>query len=45
MDKIDCPKCGKTLIKLEPDDDFTCDEFYCDNCEITILIYEEKEIG
>ena len=37
----DCPKCGKTLIRLEPYKKGVC-KFWCDDCNIDI-VYEIGE--
>ena len=38
MKKMNCPICGKELIRLEPyeDKDF---KFWCDNCDIDIAVH------
>lgn len=37
--KLNCPVCGKELIRLEPFEDHTY-EFWCDDCDIDICISE-----
>ena len=41
LKKLNCPVCGKTLEKISFHEDEIF-EFWCDNCDITILIYDEK---
>ena len=41
MNKINCPKCEKELIRLEPFDEDVY-EFWCDDCNLTITIEEEE---
>ncbi len=42
MKKMNCPKCGKELIRLEPYEEGVC-EFWCDDCNIDITIEENEE--
>ena len=42
MKKINCPKCGKELIRLEPYDGNVY-EFWCDDCNIDIIIEDNEE--
>lgn len=42
MKKINCPKCGKELIRLEPYEEGVY-EFWCDDCNIDITIEENFE--
>ena len=42
MKKINCPKCGKELIRLEPFEEGTY-EFWCDSCNLDITIEENEE--
>lgn len=42
MNKIDCPKCGKTLIRLAPFEEGLY-EFWCDDCDIDIDITDNNE--
>lgn len=44
MKKINCPKCGKELIRLEPYYEEGVYEYWCDNCNIDITIEDNKEI-
>lgn len=44
MNKINCPKCGKELIRLEPYDEFAVYEFWCDNCNLDITILDNDAI-
>ena len=37
--KLNCPVCGKELIRLEPNEDRLY-EFWCDDCDIDISISE-----
>lgn len=39
---LDCPICGKQLIRLEPYEDNEY-EFWCDTCNIDIKITESME--
>lgn len=43
MKKINCPKCGKELIRLEPYEYVDVSEFWCDDCNIDITIEENEE--
>ena len=42
INKINCPKCGKELIRLEPFEEGVY-EFWCDECKIDITIEENEE--
>ena len=42
INKINCPKCGKELIRLEPFEEGVY-EFWCDECNIDITIEENEE--
>ena len=42
MKKINCPKCGKELIRLEPYGENVY-EFWCDDCNIDITIEDNEE--
>lgn len=45
MKKLDCPRCGKELIRLEPYEECEYD-FWCDKCNLDITIIDndlEKE--
>ncbi len=42
MKKINCPKCEKELIRLEPYEEGVY-EFWCDDCNIDITIEENEE--
>lgn len=42
MKNINCPKCGKELIRLEPYEEGVY-EFWCDDCNIDITIEENEE--
>ena len=42
MKKINCLKCGKELIRLEPYDEGVY-EFWCDDCNIDITIEDNEE--
>ena len=42
MKKIYCPKCGKELIRLEPYEEGVY-EFWCDDCNIDIVVGENEE--
>lgn len=42
MKKLNCPKCDKELIRLEPFEP-GLSEFWCDACDIDILVYENTE--
>ena len=41
MDKVNCPKCGRGLIRLEPFEDDIY-EFWCDKCDLDIKITNNK---
>ena len=43
MKKYNCPECDKELIRLEPFEEGVY-EFWCDTCNIDIVIYKNKEI-
>ncbi len=43
MRKINCPKCGKELIRLEWFEEGVY-EFWCDDCNIDITIEDNSEI-
>lgn len=48
--KIDCPVCGKTLIRLNAfeEDEKIINEYWCDECNIDITIrtdeYTDKDL-
>ena len=42
MKKINCPKCDKELIRLEPYEEGVY-EFWCDICNIDITIEENED--
>ena len=42
MKKMNCPKCGKELIRLEPCEEGVY-EFWCDDCGLDITIRENEE--
>ena len=42
MKKINCPKCRKELIRLEPYEENVY-EFWCDDCNIDITIEDNEE--
>ncbi len=42
MKKMNCQKCGKELIILEPYEEGVC-EFWCDDCNLDITIEENEE--
>ena len=44
MDKINCPTCKKELIRLEPYIPGVY-EFWCDNCNIDAVIFDNVEIS
>ena len=43
MKMLDCPKCGKGLIRLEPILDEGIYEYWCDDCNIDISIVDNNE--
>ena len=42
MKKCNCPVCDKELIRLEPFEENVY-EFWCDNCDIDIIITKNDE--
>ena len=44
MKNINCPKCKKELIRLQP---YTPGmyTFWCDNCDLEIIIYDKEDIN
>jgi transposase-like protein len=42
MKKCNCPECGKELIRLEPFVNGVY-EFWCDDCNIDIVIIKNNE--
>lgn len=42
INKVNCPKCGKELIRLEPFEEGIY-EFWCDEDNIDITIEENEE--
>jgi len=38
---LNCPICGKALERISLHEDGVF-EFWCDDCDITVLIYDEK---
>ena len=43
MKKINCPKCGKELIRLQPYMTGVY-KFWCDDCNIDISIHDREEM-
>lgn len=43
FNKLYCPNCNKSLIRLEPFED-GISEFWCDKCNIDIRIEDNNEI-
>lgn len=43
METVYCPKCKKRLIRLEPYNSDNEYEFWCDKCDIDILITDNKK--
>lgn len=42
MNKINCPKCGKELIRLEPYEEGVY-EFWCDDCNLDITVTNNEQ--
>lgn len=40
--RVNCPSCGKELIRLEPYEDKIC-RFWCDDCDLDIEITDNNE--
>lgn len=40
--RVNCPSCGKELIRLEPYEGKTC-RFWCDDCNLDIEITDNNE--
>ena len=42
MERINCPVCGKELVRLEPFEKGIY-EYWCDNCNIDVAITNNNE--